>query len=64
MSPFGDYEAEPVTFLASRAFLMVVVVTVLLAGVFGDPLWFALVYGTAVGIGFALTAYMLRRVLD
>lgn len=63
MSRFGDPAEEPVTFLAVRGLVMFVATVALVAGVFGDPLWFAVVYAVPVAAGFAIASYYVRRIL-
>jgi hypothetical protein len=64
VSAFGDVHEEPVTFLATRLVVCVVVVVALGTGYFGDPLWVSLSFGLAVGGAFAGTTFILRRLLD
>lgn len=63
MSRFGHPETDPVRFLVVRAAVMFVAAVVLVAVVFGDPLWFALAYAAPVAAVFALASYYLRRTM-
>jgi len=64
VSPLGDPDEEPMTFLAVRVLAGAAVTIAVGTGVVGDPLWLSAAFGLAVGWGFAGASYLLHRTLS